>query len=265
MRDIIWAVKAAVLTPAVAKAHVAEQGFVLLLPTGAYTAAGVAVVIFTILALAMTPEHVARKMLAPRFFHTRDMGALRTGTSLISTAILAGLVLIGLDGPRSPLTNLMPLTIWTVFWIALVTVAGVAGDLWRWINPWSGVLRIIGQEAPILRLPQGLGVWPAMIIMASFFAFLLADVAPDDPARLAWLIGSYWVMTFAALILFGDDWMQRGEAASVLFRVFGDLSAVRFGDRPGSAPPGGGWLNGLRTSASRSLCCYCWALAVSMG
>ena len=177
-------------------------------------------------------------MLAPRFFHTCDMGALRTGTSLISTAILAGLVLIGLDGPRSPLTNLMPLTIWTVFWIALVTVAGVAGDLWRWINPWSGVLRIIGQGVPILRLPQGLGVWPATIIMASFFAFLLADVAPDDPARLAWLIGSYWVMTLAALILFGDDWMQRGEAASVLFRVFGDLSAVRFGGQAGIGAPG---------------------------
>ena len=51
VRDIIFAVKFGVALPGVANAHVSEQGFVLLLPTGAWSAAGLAVVVLTVLAL----------------------------------------------------------------------------------------------------------------------------------------------------------------------------------------------------------------------
>lgn len=238
VRDIIFAVKFGVALPGVAYAHVAEQGFVLLLPTGAWSAAGVAVVVLTVLALAFTPARAVRAMFAPRFFSAPDTDGLRMATSLASVAALGALILIGLDGPRNPLSNLMPLTIWTIFWIALVTMAGVAGDLWRWINPWSGLYRLIGPDRPLWRLPDRLGVWPAIAIMTGFFAFLLADIAPDDPARLAWLIGFYWALTMVGLFLFGEAWLRRGEAASVLFTLYGDLSALRLSGRAGAGAPG---------------------------
>lgn len=238
VRDIIFAVKFGALTPDLAYAHVAEQGFVLLLPTGAWSAAGVAVVVLTVLALAFMPERAARAMFAPRFFAAPETAALRTFTSLISTAALGALVIIGLDGPRNPLSNLMPLTLWTVFWIGLVTISGVAGDLWRWINPWTGLFRLIGPARPVVRLPESLGVWPAVVIMIGFFAFLLADIAPDDPARLAYLIGGYWLLTMIALYAFGDAWMRQGEAASVLFALYGDLSAFRLSGPAGTGAPG---------------------------
>lgn len=238
MRDIIFAVKFGVLAPGIAHAHVAEQGFVLLLPTGAWSAAGVAVVVLTVLALVFTPERTARAMFTPLFFAAPDWVALRTATSLLSTAVLCALVIIGLDGPRNPLSNLMPLTLWTVFWIGLVTIAGIAGDLWRWINPWTGLYRLIGPVQPILRLPDTFGVWPAVVIMIGFFAFLLADIAPDDPARLAYLIGGYWLLTLAALYVFGEAWLRQGEAASVLFAQYGDLSALRLSGPTGIGAPG---------------------------
>ena len=238
VRDIIFAVKAGALAPSIAYAHVAEQGFVLLLPTGAWSAAGVAVVLLTVLALAFMPERTARAMFTPRFFHLRDAAGLRVATSLAATAALFALVVIGLDGPRNPLSNLMPLGLWTAFWIALVTLAGLAGDLWRWINPWTGLFRLIGPDRPLARLPERLGVWPAVVVMIGFFAFLLADVAPDDPARLAYLIGGYWLATFAALFVFGEAWLRQGEAASVLFAQYGDLSALRLSARPGFGAPG---------------------------
>ncbi len=238
VRDIIFAVKLVALAPGAAHAHVAEQGFVLLLPTGAWSAAGVAVVVLTVLALAFTPERTARAMFRPRMFTSPDVRALRQATSLLSTVALGALVIIGLDGPRNPLSNLMPLTLWTVFWIGLATIAGFAGNLWRWINPWMGLYRLIGPAAPLLRLPKALGVWPAIVIMFGFFAFLLADVAPDDPARLAYLIGAYWLLTMAALFIFGATWMRQGEAASVLFALYGDLSALRLSGQAGIGAPG---------------------------
>jgi len=238
VRDIIFAVKFGVLAPGAANAHVSEQGFVLLLPTGAWSAAGVAVVVLTVLALAFTPERTARAMFAPRPFAAPGTEALRTTTSLLATMALGALVIIGLDGPRNPLSNLMPLTLWTVFWIGLVTVAGVAGDVWRWINPWTGLFRLIGPAHPIVRLPERLGVWPAVVIMTGFFAFLLADIAPDDPARLGYLIGGYWLLTMAALFIFGVAWMRQGEAASVLFAQYGDLSALRLSGKSAIGAPG---------------------------
>ena len=238
VRDIIFAVKIIALTPGVAAAHVAEQGFVLLLPTGAWSAAGVAVVVLTVLALIFLPERFIRRMFAPRSFETPDAGRLRQASSLASTLVLAVLLLIGLDGPRNPLSNLMPLGLWTVFWIGLVTIAGFAGDLWRWINPWMGLYRLIGPDRPLARLPSRLGQWPAVAIMTGFFAFLLADIAPDDPARLAYLIGGYWLLTFVALVVFGEAWLRQGEAASALFELFGDLSALRLKGQGGIGAPG---------------------------
>lgn len=238
VRDIIFLVKFCLFAPGIAQAHVAEQGFVLLLPTGAWSAAGVAVVVLTVLALSFTPERTARAMFTPMLFETPDAETLRTATSLIATIALGGLVVIGLDGPRNPVSNLMPLTLWTIFWIGLVTIAGFAGDLWRWINPWTGLYRLIGPAQPVLQLPKALAVWPAVVIMAGFFAFLLADIAPDDPARLAYLIGGYWLLTMIALFVFGQDWFERGEAASVLFAQYGDLSALRLNGQAGFGAPG---------------------------
>ncbi len=238
VRDIIFAVKLAALTPGVATAHVAEQGFVLLLPTGAWSAAGVAVVVLTVLALVFLPERIVRRAFAPRTFKTPDVDGLRLATSLVSTLVLSTLLLIGLDGPRNPLSNLMPLGVWTVFWIGLVTIAGFAGDIWRWINPWTGLYRLFRPDQPLARLPESLGVWPAVAVMTSFFAFLLADIAPDDPARLAYLFGGYWLLTFIALLAFGEAWLRQGEAASVLFDLFGDLSALRLKGRGGIGAPG---------------------------
>ena len=53
LRNFIIAVNLMTFWPALAAAHVSEQGFVLLLPTGAYTAAGVAVVALTVVALLL--------------------------------------------------------------------------------------------------------------------------------------------------------------------------------------------------------------------
>ena len=125
VRNIIPAVKLALLWPTTAMAHVSEQGFVLLLPTGVYTAAGVAVVALTVLALFAIPAKVIRGMFRVQHFRGLDLEGVRTATSLISLILLIFLIYVGLNGPRDPLSNLMPLVFWTLGWIGLVSLAGL--------------------------------------------------------------------------------------------------------------------------------------------
>ncbi|MFC6759776.1 hypothetical protein ACFQFQ_10150 [Sulfitobacter porphyrae] len=77
LREIVIGVKLGALLPAAAQAHVSEQGFVLLLPTEVYTAAGVAAVTLTVLALFALPGGAVRGSLRTARLH-RDTSSARS-------------------------------------------------------------------------------------------------------------------------------------------------------------------------------------------
>jgi hypothetical protein len=181
---------------------------------------------------------VIRTLFRARPFRGFDLDSFRTITSLISLSLLIGLLYIGLNGPRDPLSNLMPLTFWTLGWIGLVSLSGLIGDIWRWINPWTGLYRLFGQIRPPIALPDALGVWPALVLLIAFAAFLLADIAPDDPARLAYLVGVYWFLTMAGLVLCGPVWLRQVELGSVLFSAYASLAPCRLRADGGIGCPG---------------------------
>ncbi|MEO0912300.1 MAG: hypothetical protein AAFY59_04825, partial [Pseudomonadota bacterium] len=135
---------AALFVPTDAAAHVAEQGFVLLLPTGAYTAAGLAILLATLAFLfaqrGREMAFLSRRLKLP-LPHVPRWAP--TATSLASTGLLLLLLVIGLTGSRDPLSNPLPLVIWTGWWIILVVLQGLAGDVWHWISPWRGVFEIV--------------------------------------------------------------------------------------------------------------------------
>ena len=233
----LLAVKLALL-PASASAHVSEQGFVLLLPTEAYSTAGVAVVVLTVLALFAVPASSIKNLFQAHRFKMPAYQVARTAASLLATILLAGILYVGVNGPRDPLSNLMPLVFWTLGWIGLVSLAGLLGDLWRWINPWTGLYRLLGQVRPVLALPAWLGVWPAIALLIGFAAFFLADIAPDDPARLARLVGVYWFLIMAGLVLFGPACLKQVELGSVIFSFYARLAPFRLRESGGVGCPG---------------------------
>ena len=243
------AVKLALLFPSMARAHVSEQGFVLLLPTEAYTAAGVAAVALTVIALFAVPASVIRKLFQARPVLVPDLDQAKMVMSLVSLVVLIALLYVGLNGSRDPLSNLMPLAFWTLGWIGLVSLSGLIGDIWRWINPWTGLYRLLGQVRPPLRLPEGLGVWPAVLLLIGFSAFLLADIAPDDPARLAYFVGIYWVLTMAGLVICGPSWLKQVELGSVIFSSYARLAPLRLRANGGVGFPGWRLLEGRSVGA----------------
>ncbi|SFT88894.1 hypothetical protein [Sedimentitalea nanhaiensis] len=210
-----------------AQAHAAEQGFVLLLPTDAYIVAGTACVALTVLLLTILPDRLAMGLFRPaRLTRWIRCVGLRRWTSCLSFGVLAVLIWAGLNGSRDPLSNPLPLTVWTVWWVALVTLQGMLGDLWRWLNPWSGpvaLTRHLLRLPVVLRLPTGLGQGCALVTFLGFAVFLLADPAPADPARLAVIVMGYWLFTYLALLAFGPRWHWRGEGISMLMRNYATL------------------------------------------
>ncbi len=225
-------------SPAVA--HVSEQAFVLLLPTQAYIIGGCVSVAASILLVSLLPKPTVERMFEPRH-RARALvpDGARDVTSLLSFLCVCTCVWIGFNGPRAPLNNILPLMIWTGWWIMLVSLLGIVGDLWLWLNPWRGVYRVVfGREpaTPTMSLPEAWGVWPAWIIFMVFFSFFIADPAPSDPDRLAAVVMSYWLFTFAGMALFGGQtWLTRCEAFSVAFALlarvspFGEGRSVAFG------------------------------------
>lgn len=217
----------ALSNPGPAFAHASEQGFVLLLPTDIYIPFGVAAVALTVLILALLPAARTTNLFAHKVLGQPRASGLEVMTSLVTLAMLAALVMIGLFGSRDPLANLLPLIIWTAWWIAFVVLQGLVGDLWHWLNPWTGLYQLLVNALglrPRWGLPERLGSWPGVVAFLGFMAFALADLAPDDPSRLATFVLDYWLYTFAGMVLFGGEaWLSRCECFTILLRQFATL------------------------------------------
>lgn len=222
------------LLPTPAFAHASDRGHVLLLPTGYYIAGGALAVAVSFLVLALLPpaalDNFWRRHL-PIFAFGDD--AARTTVGLISFAGFAILVAAGHFGSRDPLSNPLPLVIWTLLWVGLALLQGLLGDLWSWLNPWYGPWRVISRligrdgERQEARLLAWLGCWPAVILFFAFAWFELIDPAPDDPARLALATGLYWLLSFVLMLVFGyGGWGRRGEFLAVFFAMVARFAVV---------------------------------------
>ncbi|QKD00601.1 hypothetical protein [Mesorhizobium loti] len=218
--------------PTPAFAHASDRGHVLLLPTGYYLIGGAFAVAVSFLVLALLPAASLDLFWRRRLRLFRFGDSARTAISLISFAGFAILVAAGLFGSRDPLSNPLPLVIWTLLWAGLTLLQGVFGDIWSWLNPWYGPLRLVsrlfgaGDEAA-RRLPRWVGCWPAVILFFAFAWFELIDPAPDDPARLAFAAGLYWLFSFLAMLVFGYlQWSRGGEFLTVFFSMVARFAPV---------------------------------------
>ncbi len=241
----------ALLVPAVsamvpagpALAHASEQGFVLLLPTGIYILAGTTSVAVTILLVSVLPPGALAAAFEPLKLMRAPVAArARHVTSCLAWVLLVWLIWVGQTGPGDPLSNPLPLFVWTLWWVGFVTLQGLLGNLWAWVNPWSGpvaITRAVLGLAPFLRLPVRAGHSLAIVSFLGFMAVLLADPAPSDPPHLAGYVAGYWVFTYVALLAFGPRWMYRAEGLSVLMQSYARMNLFgRSGNRAALGLPG---------------------------
>lgn len=242
IRPLIGMILAVV--PLAAWAHTSERAFILLLPTGYYLAGGALAVAASFLILMFVPAAVAERVAMARIVLLRIRLRAETRPSLLSFALLAVLIVAGFTGSRDPLANPLPLTVWTLWWVGITLLHAVFGNLWHWLNPWTGPFQLTRRALEMrdgwLAYPNWLGHWPAILTFLVFAWFELVYPAPDDPAVLARAVIGYSLITWAGMALFGAAaWLERAEAFSVFFAFVARLAPFAVEDsRPVLRWPG---------------------------
>ena len=216
---------AVLLTPGLAFACALPPSVILTLPTGHYITAAALTVALT--ALMGAAAH-RLPVMAPRLVWERPVLLPLALTSYLAFLAFLGLVFVGLFGERDPMHNLMTLVFWTGVWIVVPLGSMLLGNLWRPINPWTGLVRI---ARTLLGRTRGIGLarlghWPAVLGYAGFAWFQMISLYPDDPAVLAQVALGYWLAIFVLATLEGEDWLEQGEFLTFLFTLIAKVAPL---------------------------------------
>jgi hypothetical protein len=182
------------------------------------------------------PEWLSRALVNP----VAEVIAGAIGVFLLGFTIYAGLA-----GTDAPDRNFSLTFVFVTFWLGMVVLSVLFGNVFRAFNPWraigrvagSGFRLVAGQEAPHAAYPQRLGRWPAVAGLAAFFWLELVyglsgfSTPGLTPSSVSTAIVLYSVLTFVAMGVFGTErWTRSGETFSVYMEMFSRLSKIEVRD-----------------------------------
>ena len=200
----------------------------------AYGAAGALLVSFAALGVlwptARLEGGTTGVLVAPATPRVTDAvaGAGRVVGLGLFTLVLAAAVL----GDADPARNIAPVAVYVVFWVGMLLVSALAGDLWRVLSPFdtltAAVDRVRGRPASAgaeVAVADS-GYWPAAV---GLFAFVWLEIVyPDraEPRVLAVAIGGYALVMVAVAARRGREWLRRGEAFGAFFGVVAHMAPL---------------------------------------
>jgi hypothetical protein len=157
---------------------------------------------------------------------------------LIGVGLFALVVYAGLAGAQVDTANLAPTFIYVAFWVGLLPLQVLLGDVFALFNPWRAVGRAAGwisQRAAgdalpePMAYPERLGRWPAAIGILCFAWLELVSTSRSDPSTLAVLALAYAAIQLIGMSLYGvQAWERHGDAFGVYFGLFARLSPLRW-------------------------------------
>ena len=170
------------------------------------------------------PDPLQRFLLSKRL---RVVGG--TVSFLLFVLVLATCFL----GEQDARVNLGPTFIWVVFWLGLVPIVVLLGNVWRVLSPWGAVADAAawltargGEQWSPSPYPERLGRWPAALLLFLFTALELAYDSPSDPATLGLAAFIYSLITWFGMYVYGrEQWCRHGDAFSVYFQLLSRLSS----------------------------------------
>jgi hypothetical protein len=159
--------------------------------------------------------------------------ALRLVVGAFSAGLLALVFLTAVIGEPSSAQNLAPTFIYVVFWLGLVVLQVVFGNVWRVLNPWLAIAdavawlwRRVGQDwTPPLDYSRQLGVWPAAFFLGCFATLELAYQEPASPRALALAIALYSYAMWFGMAAYGRRaWDDHGNGFTVYFGLLARIA-----------------------------------------
>jgi hypothetical protein len=166
--------------------------------------------------------------------------AVRVVLGALSAGLLGLVFMTALIGEPSSAQNLAPTFIYIVFWLGLVPLQVLFGNVWRVLNPWLAVAdavawlwRRLGQEwTPPLDYPKRLGVWPGAVFLSCFAALELAYAEPASPRALALAVALYSYAIWFGMAAYGRrTWDDHANGFTVYFGLLARIAP--FGEHDG--------------------------------
>jgi hypothetical protein len=201
-----------------------------------WAAAAVLVVSFVALAVLWPQPRLAGAAFRPLPALSRilDSAPVQVLCGALGVFLLGVTVWAGLEGVQTPSANLAPTFVYVIFWLGLVAVSVLLGNVFRAFNPWRALGRAVSWIArtaarapmpPPLTYPERLGHWPAVAGIFLFAVLELAVADGDAPDTVAIAALVYSVVQFVGMALYGvEEWTERGEAFGVYFGLFARIS-----------------------------------------
>ena len=215
----------------------------------AWGAAAVLVVSFAALALLWPRPRLENAPWRPLPVVGRFLGGrvMEVVWGFVGVALLGIVIAAGYIGPDTGADNLVPTFIMITFWVGMVILSILFGDVFKAISPWRAIGRVagavVGRRAGARRAyPEWLGRWPAAAGLLVFTWIELVGGWADFPRTLTTAIVGYTVVTLIAQSIWGvETWTRRGEAFSVYFNLLSRISPFETRDGVvGLRPPLGG-------------------------
>ena len=161
-------------------------------------------------------------------------GALRALLGLLAFGLLVLVMATALVGDRSAVTNIAPTFVYIAFWLGLVPVVVLLGNVWPALNPWRAaadavewVLARAGVRSEPFAYPERVGRWPAAVLLLLFAALELAYFDPADPRMLAVAIFLYsGAMWLGALVFGSERWFPSADAFTVYFELLSRIAPL---------------------------------------
>ena len=170
---------------------------------------------------------------------TRGLGVV---LRLFGLAMFAVVLWAALAGDLGAYATVAPVAVYVGFWVGLLFLSAVFGDVWRFLSPWE-TLALVGAavrrryfaHVPSHRLwrpdPVRSG-WLGVATVLCFAALELVHPNPPETRVLGIAIAVYSVLMLAGASLWGREWLRQSEGFGVIFRHIGAMG-VFCGDGKG--------------------------------
>jgi hypothetical protein len=165
---------------------------------------------------------------------------LRVVLGAISAGLLVLVFLAALLGEPSSAQNLAPTFVYVIFWLGVVALQLVLGNVWSVLDPWRAVAdgfawawgKLGRTWTPPATYPERLGVAPAAVLLFAFAALELCYTDPANARALALAIALYSYVNWFGMAAFGrETWRRSGDGFAVYFGLLARIAP--FGERDG--------------------------------
>lgn len=199
-------------------------------PVSPLVAAAVAAGLVLLVAFAWPPgtRRAEGRHRAPVVSWEGSLSPPQVATRVLAVVVLGLAIAAGRLGADDELENLAPALIVGAAWPLLVLASAVLGAVWRWVDPWDAVARVLVRAESGAEPGQ---VWPAALVAMAWVWCLSAYSDPLGPRSVGAILAVYTLFTLAGCLAVGRGrWLSTSEPLGLLLSWLALLPRRRFVD-----------------------------------